>query len=554
MLTQLHIQNFGLIDDLTLEFTEGLNILTGATGAGKSIIIDGLRYALGGKLNTAHVRDITKPCTVEVIFNLSRKFLKCSTAFEEFSDDEGTVIIFRQYTPDGRTKIRVNGISITLTQLKNLGDQLMDFHGPHDHQQLLTEDAHRGLLDQLIDWGDIKNRYREAFTRYTGINRQLDELRNLSTARERELDLLGHQIRELEQVPLSEEKYAELSQDLQRINNAEKLYALTATALELTTSGENGLAELVRQTFAPLRSLQQIDDKTASFLDTLTEIQDKADDLIARLRDYQNQLSFEPDAALDISRRFDIYETIRRKYGPTITDAQQFYAEAKKRYDLLFNLENNQTDLAQELNAVESTLAQLAAEMSHIRQKSAKTLKRTIESELRELGIEHIVFEARVSKTHFHADGWDKVIFYISPNAGEELKPLAVIVSSGESARVMLAMKKALTKADPVPVLIFDEIDAQIGGRLGTITGRKLKELSADRQVILITHLPQIASFADQHIKIGKEVIGGRTVTTAILLDKNARIQELSQMLDGETTTTITVSHAKDMLEKAKKD
>jgi DNA repair protein RecN (Recombination protein N) len=284
----------------------------------------------------------------------------------------------------------------------------------------------------------------------------------------------------------------------------------------------------------------------------LTGIQEQANDLISQLNDYAAGLNFDGQTAQAIHEQCDAYSDIKRKYGPTLEDAYQFYTEAKAKLDLIKNFEHNDQKLRDTLKSQEKLLAQIAQKMTKSRQNAAEDLKTTIESELKELGILQVKFEVRFEKVPYNKDGHDKVIFYISPNAGEDLKPLAQIVSSGEAARLMLALKKALIKVDPIPVLIFDEIDAQIGGRLGTITGKKLKELAGRRQVILITHLPQIASFADRHYKVSKSVKAGRATTEIHLLEGKVRVEEIAQMMSGTNTTKISLSHAQDMLAQAK--
>ncbi len=364
---------------------------------------------------------------------------------------------------------------------------------------------------------------------------------------------MSHQVKELEQVPLDEAKYEELCQDQVKINNSQKLYENAAAVLEVLDNSENGICEHVRKAFPPMRALNQIDEQTASFYESLNQVQENTHQLAADLRDYMSSLSFQPSEAEEVNRKIDLYEDIRRKYGPGIADARKFYTDAKQKYDLLVNLEHNDADLKEKIAAAEKELKKCAQKLTAARKKTAGLLKETIERELKDLGIQHVTFEARMLAVEFNRHGQDEIVFYISPNAGEDLKPLSEIVSSGEAARVMLALKKALIKVDPIPVLIFDEIDAQIGGRLGTITGNKLKDLSRHRQVILITHLPQIASFADAHFKVIKEVKAGRTLTEVQLLGQKERVAELSHMMSGEDKSKISLSHAEDMLAKAQK-
>jgi DNA repair protein RecN (Recombination protein N) len=553
MLTQLTIRNFGLIDEISIEFTGKFNILTGETGAGKSILIDALRSVLGERLDTSSIRNPQNPCVIEAVFEITDKKLRELEMIKEFlNEDDHGLIIQRTHSSSGTGKIKINGLSATVGQLKKLGDHLIDFHGPHDHQMLLSEAQHLVMLDQLVNFKGLKEEYTQAFTEYEKTRKELKDLNDLAQTRQRDLDLLTHQVKELEAVPLSDEKYNELLQEETKLNNAEKLHEHIQNLLGLLDDEEAGADALLRKAFSPLKSLTQIDEASSPLLDQLSGIQEQTSDLISQLNEYADGLEFDPQTAQSIHDQCDAYADIKRKYGPTLEEAQKFFTEAKEKLDLIKNFEHNDQKLRDALKVQEKELAQTAQKITKARQKAAEELKTTIESELKELGILQVKFEARIEKVAFNADGHDKVVFYISPNAGEDLKPLAQIVSSGEAARLMLALKKALIKVDPIPVLIFDEIDAQIGGRLGTITGKKLKELSICRQVILITHLPQIASFADRHFKVSKSVKAGRATTQVDLLEGKIRVEEIAQMMSGANTTKISLSHAQDMLTQAK--
>ncbi len=554
MLTQLTIQNFGLIDKLTIELTHRLNILTGETGAGKSILIDALRSVLGERIDTSSIRNPADPCFIEAVFDVSDKKLRANETIAEFiSNEDDTLIIQRTHTSDGKSKIKVNGLTITVGQLKALGNNLIDFHGAHDHQMLLDQENHLGILDQLVDFKNTKDEYAKAFSAYTDTQRKLRHLAEISQTRQRDLDLLSHQVKELEAVPLMEEKYEILLQEQTKLNNAEKLHEHIQTLMGLLTDEDAGADVLLRKAFSPLKSLTQIDEKSAPLLDQLSGIQEQVNDLSAQLNDYAESLNFDPQNAQEINDKCDAYTEIKRKYGPSLEEARQFYTQSKEKLDLIQNFEHSDRELRETLSSQEAELNKIAAKITKARKKISEDLNATIEAELKELGINHVQFDVRFEKKDFENDGADKVAFYISPNAGEDLKPLAQIVSSGEAARVMLALKKALINVDPIPVLIFDEIDAQIGGRLGSITGKKLKELSLNRQVILITHLPQIASFADRHLKVIKSVKAGRATTDVILLESKKRIEEIAQMMSGSNTTKIAISHAEDMLASAQK-
>lgn len=554
MLRQLTIHNFGLIDRMTIEFEKGLNILTGETGAGKSILIDALRSALGERIDPSSIRNPDSPCFIEAVFEITDKALRRQeTIAELLAEEDSDLIIQRTHTSDGKSKIKINGMSVTVGQLKGLGNHLIDFHGPHDHQMLLSEDQHLHMLDQLAEFKNLKKEYTEVFGAYEETRRRIRALEELAQTRQRDLDMLKHQVKELEALPLSEEKCAELLQERVKINNASKLHEHIQNLIGLLDDDDAGVNALLRKSFSPMRSLSQIDGATESFAQELSALQEQANELSGHLNDYADSLRFDPQSAQEINDRCDAYSEIKRKYGPSLEDAQKIYEEATTKLDLLQDFEHNDKALREQSRAQEKELEKTAAKITKVRQKSAAELNTTIESELKELGINHVKFEVRFETVAFNAQGRDKVTFYISPNAGEDLKPLSQIVSSGEAARLMLALKKALIKVDPIPVLIFDEIDAQIGGRLGTVTGKKLKELSRHRQVILITHLPQIASFADRHFKVAKAVKAGRALTDVLLLQEKARVEELAQMMSGQDMSKISLSHARDMLETAQK-
>jgi len=553
MLNQLTIQNFGLIDRLSIEFDAKLNILTGETGAGKSILIDALRSVLGERIDASSIRDPKNPCIIEAVIELN-KDLRSDEVFQDFlTDEESQLIIQRTLNSDGKSKIKINGFNVTVGQLKAVGNHLIDFHGPHDHQMLLSESEHLKMLDKLVDFKNLKTEYTAIYHAYSDLQHKLKTLTDMAQTRQRDLDLLTHQVKELETVPLTEEKYEEIAQEIVKINNSQKLHEHISHLLDILENEDIGVQQQLRKAFSPLRSLNHIDEKTSPLLDQLTSIQEQTNDLMSELNHYADSLQFNPSQADEINRKYDAYQDIKRKYGPTLTEAADFYQESKEKLDLIRNFAENDSQLKELISAKEKELSKLASKITKSRQTAAEELNKTIEKELKELGINHVKFEVRFEKTAFGPTGADHIVFYISPNAGEELKPLAQIVSSGEAARVMLALKKALIKVDPIPILIFDEIDAQIGGRLGTITGKKLTDLARYRQVILITHLPQIASFANKHFKVIKSVKAGRATTDVQPLNDKSRIEEIAQMMSGQQTTKISLDHAKDMLTTAQK-
>ncbi|NLE65584.1 MAG: DNA repair protein RecN [Elusimicrobia bacterium] len=546
MLTSLTIKNFGIIENISLSLAPGLNVLTGETGAGKSILIHALRFCLGDRFQASHLRDGADQCSVEASFDLSEPLIK-TLPLEDIPPDGTTLTIQRLVTSDGKNRIRINGLSTTVGTLKAIGDRLIDIHGPHDHQLLLAEDMHLVILDALTDAGAIKEKYRTAYTGYTALKKELEDLETMARSRDRDLDLLSHQVRELEQVPLDEETLKALESEISRINNAEHLFEDLTLAMSALDSDGAGMGSLISRAYRPVQKLAETDPEAAPFLETLSSLQESASSLLSSLRDYSEKLSFDPETAKDANRRFDIYHGILKKYGPSLAEARTFLEESRKKRDLLSDIEHNTGSLKKKILNEERELKTIAEEWTKVRKKAAILLKKTIENELKDLGFKTISFETRIEKIPPGPEGQDRVVFFISPNVGESLKPLAEIVSSGESARIMLAIKKALMQVDPVPTLIFDEIDAQIGGRLGTVIGEKLREISRHRQVILITHLPQIAAFASRHIRIEKIAEKDRTKVRLSDLPEDARIEEMAHMLSGDAASAISRAHAMDM-------
>ena len=551
MLETLTVKNFGIIEAVAIELTPGLNILTGETGAGKSILIDALRFCLGERFQTSYLRDDGVPCTVEAVFALSPDLWKKIEGLHDFQSDDATLVIQRTVTHDGKNRIRVNGLTASVSQLKEIGDALIDFHGPHDHQQLLAEQHHLEIIDSLTSLDAVQTEYATIYHTFCHIRTQIEELKAMAQSRERDLHLLDHQIKELEQVPLDEAVHEEIARSRIKISNAQKLHENISQAMAILEDEDAGIALMLGRTFKPLQALAAIDENAAKFLNQLSAVQDQAAELSAALRDYADSLLFDRAAAQRVHEQFDAYQDILRKYGPLMEDARRTYAEISQKFALLNDFEHHAGTLDKDLNAHEADLTRLAKNMSQRRKKTADALKKTIEQELHELGFKAIAFEARFEKKPLAPDGSDKIVFYISTNAGEGLKPLAAIVSSGEAARIMLAIKRALMIADPVPVLIFDEIDAQIGGRLGTVIGTKLKEIATHRQVILITHLPQIAAFAQTHFKITKHVDQGRTRTAVAAIAGQLRVDELAHMMAGDKMTAAAIKHAREMLKDA---
>ncbi len=550
MLTQLQVQNFALAEKALLDFSPRLNVFTGETGAGKSILIDAIRFVLGERVDVRP--SAGKPCSVEAVFEIRDKALRGHEALAPFWSEDDEVLILRKETNDeGRSRIWINGKTANNSSLKQIGSLLLDIHGQYDHQLLLDAGSHLDLVDRFAKSEKTLEEYAAVYAEYKALTDRRESLAKLLEGRDRELDLLKYQIDEIERAAPEDGEEDELKTEQARFSNAEKLFETCARILQVLEGEERSVSDLLAQADRDLHSLARLDNSQEETIKEFENVQLGFEEISRRLRDYQETLSFEPDRYQEIEKRLDLLDLLKRKYGGSVSAVLEFLAVSKKRYDELMNRDLYEREIDQNLKKVLPKLEALASQMTQSRKKAGQLLKKTIETELGDLQIPYARFECKVEAAEFGPFGRDAVEFLISLNAGEALLPLRKIISAGEVSRVMLALKKALIKVDPVSTLIFDEIDSNIGGRLGEVTGQKLKEIARERQVLLITHLPQIASFADRHIKVLKKVRDGKTVTDYRVIEGDERVRELAQMMSGKKETDISKKHAEEMLTKA---
>jgi DNA repair protein RecN (Recombination protein N) len=550
MLTQLHIKNFALIDDLTLEFSGHMNVLTGETGAGKSILIDAIRFVLGERMDALRAEAKDKPCQVEAAFELRLEFLRGQPAFEPYLAEDG-LLVLRRESAQGKTRAWINNRLVPLSALKEAGAYLIDIHGQYDHQRLLDSASHLDILDRFAKVDSLKADYRALYEQYARLKKEQGELAALEEHKERELDVLKYQVDEIERAEIKDLDEESLELERMRLANAEKLAEIVAHVLavldENETSADSALSEAVRD----LKGLVKFDSSVEGVKTDCENVQYSLQETVRALRDYREKLTFDPDRLRELEAKADLLEHLKRKYGGTHAKVLEFYREAKAKYEKLIDMDMTKKDLQKDLRDLEPKLREAALKFSEKRKKAGALLKKTIESELKDLQIAHAEFEVRIKASDFSAEGMDLVEFLARMNPGQPMLAIAKIISGGEASRVMLAMKKALMQVDPVPVLIFDEIDTNIGGRLGHVTGQKLKTIAGERQVLLVTHLPQIASFADRHLKVTKSVEKGRTRVEYQVLEGEAKVRELAQMMSGQQETELSRRHAEEMLGRA---
>ncbi|MBL7198961.1 MAG: DNA repair protein RecN [Anaerolineae bacterium] len=572
MLAELTITNFAIIEHLHLRFASGLSIFTGETGAGKSIIIDAVSLLLGGRADSAVIRTGARQATVEGIFYLSpgeRATLDPMLQQDALQNEDPNVLILaREIRRSGHNICRVNGRAVRLSAVETLGRCLVDIHGQSEHLSLLYERAHLDFLDRYGGLQDERAALSEQVHALRELRRELADLSNSERELSRRVDLLRYQIDEIRAAHLQPGEDESLVQERNRLANAEKLMDACSEALSLLSEGggEQGTAaDLLGQAVRALSGLARIDPQMEAQYQLAQALEYQLDDLIQTLRDYQGEIEFNPSRLNRVEERLNLIRRLQRKYGDGIEDVLAFGEQAAAELERIEHSEERIAELQTMEGALLIRIGEMGAVLSAHRREAGAHLAAAVEAELNELRMEGARFgvdvswaekedgarverppqdiEASPGRYAFDASGLDRVAFLIAPNIGEPLKPMAKVASGGETSRLMLALKTALSRADQILTLIFDEIDQGIGGRVGGVVGLKLRNLSrADgdtgRQVFCVTHLPQLAGYADVHLHVRKTVSEGRTKTVVEALDGEARIRELAQMLGGESDST----------------
>jgi DNA repair protein RecN (Recombination protein N) len=569
MLTELHIQNFAIIDQLDLDFGPGLIILTGETGAGKSIIMDAADLLLGGRSDTTSIRSDAELARVEGTFKLSGPERSAAHAIlerEELLDDPNYLTLTREIRREGRSVARVNGRTVGLSLLKELGEILVDIHGQSEHLSLLNVHAHLGLLDRYASVEAVQADYRKTYQNLLGLRRELHDLRAAQRDAERRTEMLTFQADEIEAARLQRGEAETLKQERDRLANAESLATLAQAALTVLDEGTSespAATDLVGQAVQSLAKLAQIDAAQKDLAGQSVALEETLAELAHSLRNYLESIEYNPKRLEEVEERLDLVRRLERKYGGSIESAIAFAADARKQLE---TISSASTRIAELETAEAAALAELAGQglsLSQKRKQAAEKMSQAIETELDDLSMASarfaVDFQTKAdpqgvplpdgTRVAFDGNGLDKVEFLVEPNPGEGLKPLVKIASGGETSRLMLALKNVLARADQIPTLIFDEIDQGIGGRVGGTVGEKLWGLGRAHQVLVITHLPQLAAFGDQHFQVQKIVENSRTLTRLTRLTGEPRTLELAQMLGKVTDATI--SSAGDILQSA---
>ena len=550
MLSELRIENFAIIQKLELHFSQELVIVTGETGAGKSILLDAIMALVGGRVDASMVRSGADRAVIEAEFSIpesTRSEISAVLERESLDDGENAVTLGREIRSEGRTVARVNGRSVAVGLLKELGNYLVDIHGQAEHLSLLDVRSHLGLLDRYAAVGKELAEYREQYHRLMEIRKELGSLRSLESEAERKSELLKFQADEIETAALKIGEDEELSAERNRLANAESLAASAQQALVLLDEGSpetQSAADLLGEVTQLMSTLARIDTGRKGVLDQAEGIASQISDLSRDLHNYLEEIEFNPRRLEQVEDRLEIIHQLKRKFGGSIEAVLEFGNQARAQLETINHAEERIAELEEKENSVIQNLLKFGEALSAKRRQAAEQMSTGVENELNDLSMKGAQFSVNFTRVEdekgipdasgkrfgFDATGFDQVEFLIAPNPGEGLKPLVKIASGGETSRLMLALKNVLARADYVPTLIFDEIDQGIGGRVGAVVGEKLWNLSREHQVMCVTHLPQLAAYGGQHFNVHKEVADGRTSTVVEALDDNGRIVELAQM------------------------
>lgn len=559
MLIELRIDNFAIIQHLELALDAGLLTFTGETGAGKSIILDAIMTLVGGKADATSIRAGAERASLEAVFRIpaaSREEIVALLEREDLLDEPDTVALARELRREGRTVARINGHSVGLNLLRELGAYLVDIHGQADHLSLLNVKSHLGLLDRYANSEAALGAYRQGYHTLRGVERELAALRQSEQDAARKTDLLNFQVNEIDAANLKPGEEEELRQERTRLANAENLASLAQQALAVLDEGTPeamSAADLLGQAAQSLAGLSRIDASQQGLSDQADTLSELLSDLSRELRAYLEGIEFNPRRLEQIEERLELIHNLKRKYGSDIPAVLAFAVRAREELETIAHAGERIDELELRETALRQDLAHLGWALSQQRQAAAGELGERVERELADLSMAGARFAVDMRfeenskglrlpdgrSTAFDESGLDKVEFLIAPNPGEGLKPMVKIASGGETSRLMLALKNVLAQADYVPVLIFDEIDQGIGGRVGTVVGEKLWQLGRQHQVLVVTHLPQLAAFGDRHYRVSKQVQNERTTTQVEMLDARAREAELAQMLGGESEANL---------------
>lgn len=554
MLTELRISNFAVIDHLTLEFSKGFQVLTGETGAGKSILVDAIALLVGGRASVDQIRSDAEEAVLEAAVTLPPAW----PIVQRFRDSgllgpqESELLIRRVLSRTGRNRIYLNGNLTALHEIQALAGTLIDIHGQHEQQSLLSPQAQQDALDAFGHLRDLRQEYGRQFEQWKARRREIEEMLRLTTEQSTREEFLRFQAREIEEADLKAGEEEALLAERRRLSHTYRLNELSAGAYEALYDGESSALGLLATIEARLKELAGIDPETADWETLCDGARVQLRELAQRLRDYRRGLDQDPERLARVEERLDRLHRLKTKYGGTVESLLERAQELKRQIDAIATSETHVAELRERLTQDSARVESLADQLSEGRTRAAKKMEKKIQEELAALRMDRTRFQVVVSRepgdTSLGPNGRDRVEYLLSANEGEPLLPLSRVASGGELSRVMLAVKTVLAETDRVPVLIFDEVDTGIGGAVAAVMGRRLSALAEYHQVFCLTHLPQIASQASGHFLVEKVVVKKRTVTQVKRLDRAERQEEIARMLGGLAITKAVRETAAEML------
>ena len=564
MLRELHIKNLAIIDDASVEFGKGFNVLTGETGAGKSIIVNALALALGERAAGELIRSGEKEAAVEALFDPPPK-LSNQSMYESLHDAgieiADGIIMKRLISSQGRSRAYINGSMVNIQTLSDVSRSIIDVHGQYEHQSLLSQEIQLDMLDEYGGLLPERDEVHSLYEKLNNLKRRIAELYIKGKERAQRLDMLKFQINEINAADMKPGEEEALTEEAKVLGSAVRLTELANHSYDSLYSSESSCITNLSKILGSLKAISEIDPKADGSVKSFKEAIPLIEEVAYFLRDYKDSLNFSPERLDAVQERLELIKGFKRKYGESIKAMLDFKDEAEKEFNELERSEEMIGSLKEELSGLKEAFTEKASRLSKKRGQVAKKIEPLIEAELSKLSMPDTKFSINFSREtgddttdglKAAQNGIDSIEFLISPNVGEELKPLSKIASGGELSRVMLALKGTLSKGDRIPVLVFDEIDAGIGGIAAEAVGQRLKKLSVNHQVICITHLPQIASYADSHLKIEKRVQGKRTVVEIREIEKEERAEEIARMLSGDASD-VSMRHAREMLKSKSK-
>ncbi len=547
MLSLLHIENIAVIECSDISFDRGFNILTGETGAGKSIVIDAISAILGERAYRDMIRTGASKASVRAVFTGVPEY----PWFEENGVEyDPETVIQREIHLDGKNICRVNGCLVSVSILRKLGIQLINIHGQHDSASLFDENNHLQFLDAFADNESLRERYSEAYTAVSKIRNEIQRMTMDESEKLRRMETLRYQIEEISKAKLEAGEDEALEARRKLLQNAEKLSSGMDTAVECLYGGDDtdGAASLLAQAERELARLIRYSDSMAQLHEKVADLMYQVADCAEELKDARDDLSYSADELEQIEARLDVIHKLRRKYGASCADILEYLEKATKELDEIEFADDHLEQLKLKCQKAEKQAWALALELRENRKAAAKVLAQQILSELAQLDMPRVQFSCEFTELELTANGADNLAFYMSANAGEALKPMSKVASGGELARIMLAMKNVLAQQDRVATLIFDEVDTGVSGRAAQKVAEKLRSVAQNKQVLCVTHLPQLAALADTHLLIAKSEREGRTYTTVIPLDLEGRKKELARIIGGSKITETTLKSAEEML------